>query len=336
MPRNRIRRYLRHGMLPQLAVFEAVCRLGSYTRAAEELFIAQPTVSTQMKKLAESLGTPLVEQNGKRLEMTAAGRELAAACTDIFQRLEQVEERLRALRNLDVGRLRVAASSAGKYLLPRLLGGFCERHPSVEVSLHIDNWRGMRDRIRDGEDDLYLLFTLPQELELIAYPILPHPIDLYAPAGHALAGRQAIDPALLAREPFILREPGSATRRIAEELCARWGIVPRVRMELASNEAIRQAVQDGLGLAFISREVADSRGEGGLCALDVEGVPVMQQWYIAHSRSRALPAIASAFLDYVRANADTLQREPAAVAGMLAEAAAPLRAASGATGRRGR
>jgi DNA-binding transcriptional LysR family regulator len=335
MPRTRIRRYLRHGMLPQLAVFEAVCRLGSHTRAAEELHLAQPTVSTQMKKLAESLGMPLIEQNGKRLQMTEAGRELAAACADVFQRLEQVEERLRALRSADEGRLRVAASSAGKYLLPRLLGGFCERHPSVEVALHIDNRHGMRNRIRQGEDDLYLLSNLPPEPELTAYPILPHPIDLYAPAGHPLAGRRSLDPALLAGEPFILREPGSATRRIAEALFERWGIVPRVRMELAANEAIRQAVQDGLGLALLSREVAGSRDEDGICALDVEGVPVMQQWYIAHVRSRPLPRLAAAFLDYVRANADKPQHRHADAAAAVRDAAAPLMAASGAAALRG-
>ena len=163
MTRSRIRRYIRHGMLPQLAVFEAVCRLGSYTRAAEALCIAQPTVSTQMKKLADTLGTPLVQQNGKRLDITAAGRELAAACADIFQRLEQVEERLAALGNIDQGRLRIACSSAGKYVLPRLLGTFCDRHPNVEVSLHVDNWRGLRTRILHGEDDLYLLSDLPPE-----------------------------------------------------------------------------------------------------------------------------------------------------------------------------
>jgi DNA-binding transcriptional LysR family regulator len=318
-------------MLPQLAVFEAVCRLGSYTRAAEELFIAQPTVSTQMKKLADSLGTPLVEQHGKRLEMTAAGRELAAACADIFLRLEQVEERLRALRSADTGKLRLAASSAGKYLLPRVLGAFCERHPSVEVSLHIDNWRGMRGRIRQGEDDLYLLSDLPEEPELTAYPILPNPIELYAPASHPLAGRRAIDPALLAGEPFILREPGSATRRIAEALWARWGIVPRVRMELAANEAIVQAVQDGLGLALLSRVVASQAADGALCPLDVQGLPIVRQWYIAHARARQLPRVATAFLDYVRAEAAA----PAPAAAEPApQAAAPLMAASGARGRR--
>jgi DNA-binding transcriptional LysR family regulator len=306
MPNSRIRRYVRHGMLPQLAVFEAVCRLGSYTRAAEELFIAQPTVSTQMKKLADTLGVALVEQTGKRLEITEAGRELAAACGDIFARLERVEERLRELRQSDHGRLRVAGSSAAKYFLPRLLGRFCERHPSIEVSLHIDNWRGMRSRIRQSEDDLYVLTDPPQEPELVSYPILPHPVGLYVPAGHRLATLTEVDAAMLAGESFILREPGSATRRIAEELFARWGIAPRVRMELPSNEAIKQAVQDGLGIAFLSCHVADNgESEQALWALPVPGLPVMQQWYIAHAAARTLPRAATAFLDYARANALT-------------------------------
>jgi DNA-binding transcriptional LysR family regulator len=302
---SRIRRYIRHGMLPQLAVFEAVSRLGSFTRAAEELFIAQPTVSTQMKKLVDTLGVPLVEQSGKRLELTEAGRELAAACEDIFRRLEQVEDRLLSLRTLDQGRLRIAVSSAARYFVPRLLGRFCERHPNVEVSLHIDNWRGMRNRIRQGEDDLYLLSALPEEPELCAYPILPHPIGLYAAAGHRLCGAGPVGGAELTQESFLLREPGSATRRIAEELCARWGITPRVRMELASNEAIKQAVQHGLGIAILSAHVvgADPAAEG-LCALQADGVPVMQQWLIAHVRGRALPQVASAFLEHVRNHAD--------------------------------
>jgi DNA-binding transcriptional LysR family regulator len=301
MPRSRIRRYLRHGMLPQLAVFEAVCRLGSFTRAAEELCIAQPTVSTQMKKLAETLGVPLVESGGKRFTVTEAGRELAAACNDIFQRFERVEERLVALRTLEQGRLRVGASAAAKEFMTRLLGRFCARYPTIEVSLQIDNWRGMRTRLRDNEDDLYVLLSLPEEMELVSYPFRPHRIELYAPAMHRLAGKRALDPAQLALEPFVLREPGSATRRIAEELCARWGIAPRVRMELSSNEAIKQAVLEGLGIAFLSQDVAGA--ERSLVALDVAGLPVMQQWLIAHSAARPLSQIGSAFLQYVRSHA---------------------------------
>ena len=297
MPRSRIRRYLRHGMLPQLAVFEAVCRLGSYTRAAEELCIAQPTVSTQMKKLADTLGVPLVESNGKRFAMTDAGRELAAACQDIFLRLERVEERLVALRGLERGRLRVGASSAAKEFMTRLLGRFCARYPTIEVSLHIDNWQGMRTRLRENEDDLYVLLTVPEEPELLTYPFRAHRIELYASVQHRLAGIRALDPMQLAAEPFLLREPGSATRRIAEELCAGWGIAPRVRMELSSNEAIKQALLDGLGVAFLSHDIAGE--EPGLRALDVVGLPVKQAWLIAHPKTRPLSQIGAAFLEYV-------------------------------------
>lgn len=301
MPRARIRRYLRHGMLPQLAVFEAVCRLGSYTRAAEELCIAQPTVSTQMKKLAETLGVPLVESGGRRFAVTEAGRELAAACNDIFQRFERFEERLVALRTLEQGRLRVGASGAAKEFMTRLLSRFCARYPTIEVSLSIDNWRGMRKRLRENEDDLYVLLSLPEDAELVSYPFRPHRIELYAPAMHRLAGKRALDPAELALEPFVLREPGSATRRIAEELCARWGIAPRVRMELSSNEAIKQAVLEGLGIAFLSQDVAGA--ERSLVALDVAGLPVLQQWVIAHCAARPLSQVGSAFLDFVRNHA---------------------------------
>ena len=305
MPRSRIRRYLRHGMLPQLAVFEAVARLGSFTRAAEELFMAQPTVSIQIKKLTETLQLPLLEQVGKKILLTEGGRELAAACEEIFGRFGALDDRLASLRDLDHGRLRIAVSSAGKYFIPRLLGTFCTRHPKIEVSMHVDNGRGIRSRMQENADDLYVLSSVPEEVDLVAYPILPNPIEIFAAADHRLAGKRAIPFAQLAEEPFILRETGSATRRIAQELCAQHGVTPRIRMELASNEAIKQAVLAGLGIAFLSRYIVGLDVHNpGLCALDVEGFPLMQQWFIAHPRLRRLPQVASAFLDYVRVNAD--------------------------------
>jgi DNA-binding transcriptional LysR family regulator len=321
MAGTRIRRYLRHGLLPQLAVFEAVSRLGSYTRAAEELFVAQPTVSIQMKKLSETLGVPLFEQSGKRPILTDAGRELAAACHDIFNRLEHVEERLLGLRDLDHGRLRLAATSFGKYFIPRLLGEFCRRHPKIEVSMHIDNWRSIRQRIHENADDLYVLSNLPQEPELTAYPLLVDPIEVFAAADHPLAAERSIPFARLADEPFLLREPGSATRRIAQELCAQNRITPRVRMELASDEAVKQSVIAGLGIALLPRRIVGSdHDDAHVRVLDVEGFPVVRQWYITHQRGKQLPRVASAFLDFARANADAellltpSVQKPAAVA----------------------
>jgi DNA-binding transcriptional LysR family regulator len=297
---TRVSRYLRHGLLPQLAVFQSVARLGSFTRAAEELFIAQPTVSIQMKKLSETLGVPLFEQTGKRPILTDAGRELAAACKDIFDRLEQVEERLIGLRDLEHGRLRIATSSFGKYFIPKLLGEFCRRHPNIEVAMHIDNWRGIRQRIQDSADDLYVLSDLTAELELTVHPVYTSPIEIFAPADHPLAGR-SLGFGDLADESFVLREPGSVTRRIAQTLCEQHGIAPRVRMELASDEAVKQAVIAGLGIALLPRQIVDSdHARAEICSLRVAGFPVMRQWYIAYQRDKQLPRVATAFIEFAR------------------------------------
>jgi DNA-binding transcriptional LysR family regulator len=303
MPQTRIRRYLRHGMMPQLAVFEAVARLGSFTRAADELFMAQPTVSIQIKKLTETLGVQLIEMTGKKLRLTAAGRELAVTCSDIFRRFSALDDRLTSLRELGHGALRLAVSSAAKYFVPHLLGAFCQRHPSIEVSMHVDNARGIRSRIPELMDDLYVLSSLPENADLVAHAILPNPVEIVARADHPLAGMRAMSFAQLAGEPFILREPGSATRHIALEYCMRHGVTPRVRLELACNEAIKQAVLAGLGIAFLPRAVIGAHdGNSMLCTLDVNGLPLEREWYVAHARACALSPVASAFLDFVRAN----------------------------------
>ena len=258
-----------------------------------------------MKKLSEKLVVPLFEQSGKRPILTDAGRELASACTDIFSRLEQVEERLLGLRDLEHGRLQIAASSFGKYFIPRLLGDFCRLHPKIDVSMHIDSWRGIRQRIQENADDLYVLSNLPQEPELTAYPLLADPVEVFAPVGHPLVRAGKIPFLRLAEEPFLLREPGSATRRIAQDMCSRNSMSLRVRMELANDEAVKQSVIAGLGIALLPRRIVGSDGDDiQVCALDVEGFPVVRQWYIAHQRGKQLPQVASAFLDFARANAD--------------------------------
>jgi DNA-binding transcriptional LysR family regulator len=302
MPANRIRRYLRHGLLPQLAVFESVARLGSFTRAADDLFIAQPTVSIQMKKLSETLGVALFEQSGKKPILTDAGRELAAACKDIFERLEHIEERLIGLRDLEHGRLRIASTSFGKYFIPRLLGEFCELHPNIEVAMHIDNLRTLRQRIQENADDLYVMSTLPPEPELVAHPVLETPIRVYAPAGHRLAHKQSISFPELTEDHFLLREAGASTRRIVQAQSEAHGIALRVRMELASDEAVKQSVIAGLGIALLPQTIVDAEGDcAALSPLDVVGFPVMQHWHLAYQRDKILPKVAMAFIEFVLA-----------------------------------
>lgn len=157
MPRPGLRRFFRHGMFPQLMVFEAVARLGSVTRAAEELHLAQPTVSTQLKKLAQALEVTLFEQHGRGLVLTSAGRELQGVCRQLFELLQGAEERLAAARNPRPEVLRIAAAPSARASAARLLADFCSRHPGVQASLHVDQHDRLVERMARGEDDVYLL-----------------------------------------------------------------------------------------------------------------------------------------------------------------------------------
>ena len=157
MPRSALRRYFRHGLFPQLMVFEAVARLGSVTRAAEELHLAQPTVSTQLKKLAQTLDATLFEQQGRGLVRTPAGRELQEVCAELFGVLERAEQRLAAVRNPAPEVLRIAAAPAARPSAARLLAEFCARHPGVQASLHVGEPAQLVERMARGEDDVYLM-----------------------------------------------------------------------------------------------------------------------------------------------------------------------------------
>jgi DNA-binding transcriptional LysR family regulator len=165
MSRATLRRYFRHGLFPQLMVFEAVARLGSVTGAARELHLAQPTVSMQLKKLSQALELQLFEQNGRRLRLTPAGEALAEACRDLQLFFCHVEERLAGLRHKKSELLRLAAEPEARAIASRLLAEFCARHPGVHASLHFAERDVLLERLAAGEDDVFLF-----ELEVDGLP----------------------------------------------------------------------------------------------------------------------------------------------------------------------
>jgi DNA-binding transcriptional LysR family regulator len=307
MPQTRIRRYFKHGTLPQLSVFEAVARLGNFTRAGEELFMAQPTVSVQIKKLTETIGLPLFEQVGNHVRVTETGRELQAACQEIFQALIKIENRLASIRGLESGRLQIAVSTTGKYFAPRMLAAFAQQHPGIDVCLQIHNRQTLLARLAGDEDDLYLFADPPGDVEVVVQQILPNPMVVFARPDHALAKQQRIPFERLAQEPFLMREPGSGTRTATEEIFARHGLRPQVRMELSTNEAIKQAILAGLGVSILSRYTLSLEVERDqLVTLDVEGFPLERHWYFVYPIGKQLPIAAQAFMDYTRAHVQSL------------------------------
>ena len=307
MLNSSIKRYLRHGMLPQLAVFEAVARLSSFTNAADELHLAQPTVSAQIKKLADNLQIPLFELIGKRIYLTPAGEKLYEGCQLLFTALTNIEESLSDLRGLEYGRLRLAVSTTGKYFVPRLLAEFVKLHPAIEVSLQIHNRNTLMDRLSRNEDDLYIFSNPPNEFEIVTQPILPNPMVVFAREDHPLAHEKKIAFAQLKNETFIMREPGSGTRMVAYEAFDQHGIEPRVQMELSTNEAIKQAIIAGLGISILSQYTLGLDNiEPRLSILNVQDFPIEKQWQFVYPVGKQTSSVSRAFMDFVRKEAPNL------------------------------
>ena len=291
---------LKHATLHQLKVFEAIARSGSFTRAAEEMFLSQPTVSQQIKQLTKAVGMPLFEQIGKRLYLTDAGKEVLIVCKDISERMSQLEMTLADLRGLKQGNLRLTVITTAKYFVPRLLGQFRHRYPGIKVSLQVTNRKQVLERLSENLDDLYILGQPPEGLDINLRPMLENALVAIAPSDHPLAHEKNIPLQRLAEEPFIMREAGSGTRMAVERFFAENRVEVNVEMEIGSNEAIKHAIVGGLGVSVLSRHVLALEGtKGPLIILDVEGLPIQRHWYIVYPASKQLSVVAQTFLEYL-------------------------------------
>ena len=286
--------------LHQLKVFKATARQGSFTKAAEELAITQPTVSTQVKQLSKAVGLPLFEQIGKRLYLTDAGTELLATCQEIFEKLDNFEMKVADLKGAKQGRLNLGIITTAKYFIPRLLGSFCQQYPDIDISLEVTNHKKLQERMINNQDDLYVLSQPPEEIDLCTHPFLENPLVVIARVDHPLAGKTNIPIQRLKDETFIMRESGSGTRQGLQKLFSQYGISPRVRLELGSNEAIKQAIAGGLGISVLSKHtlvVQEALRE--LTILDVQNFPIQRYWYVAYLRGKQLSVIAQTFREYL-------------------------------------
>lgn len=286
--------------LHQLKVFETVARNGSFTRAAEELFITQPTVSSQVKQLTTSVGLPLFEQIGKRLYLTDAGEELLLTCQDIFERLNNFEIKIADLKGTKQGQLNLAVITTAKYFIPRLLGSFCQNYPGIDVALQVTNHQEIQQRMLANKDDLYVVSNPPSDIDLTTKPFLNNPLVVVARKDHPLANKRNIELKELNNQPFIMREQGSGTRESIVDLFTNNNLAVKVKLELGSNEAIKQAIYGGLGISILSEHCLISEGiSGDLTVLDFKHFPIERRWFVAYLAGKKLSVIAETFLDYL-------------------------------------
>ncbi len=293
--------------LRQLQVFEAAARLGGYTRAAETLHLSQPAVSMQIRQLEEHAGMPLFDQIGKKIHLTDAGRALYRHAQDILAQVREAQLELEEMRGVRRGQLNITIASTANYFAPKLLAAFCQRHPEVKVSLDVSNREHILELLNETDKDLAIMGRPPDASDLVAHPFMENPLVVIAAPGHPLAHARHIPLSRLAEETFISREAGSGTRMAAERFFDEAGTHPTASMEMSSNEAIKQAVQAGLGLGVVSvhtleMELALDR----LVILDVEGFPILRHWYVVHRQGKRFSAVAQAFLNFVMDEAELL------------------------------
>jgi DNA-binding transcriptional LysR family regulator len=291
---------VKHATLRQLKVFEAVARLSSYSRAAEELHLTQPAVSTQIRKLESHAGLPLFEQLGRKIFLTAAGTELLHHSHLIIRQFEEAEAAMTHFKGVSGGRLNVAVISAGDYFLPSLLVEFARRHQGVEINLQVHNRGDLLHRLGENLTDLAVMVRPPEDADTEAEAFAPHPYLIVAPRGHGLQAERGITLQRLVREPFIVREAGSDTRHAMADALGRYGDKLKIALEVKSTETIKQAVIAGMGVAFLSgHTVSRELRDGSLVALDVQGFPLPLHWYLVQRRHKRLPPVASAFREFL-------------------------------------
>jgi len=289
-----------HVSIRQLQVFSTAARHLSLARAAEELHLSPPAVSMQVSDLEANLGVPLFERSGRRIALTTVGEYFLVHARRLLANLKDAEDTIARLKGVQTGRLTIGVLSTAKYFMPRLLAGFLREHPGLDLKLEVGNRQALSELLSRNEVDLAVMGTPPRELDLRVEPFAAHPLGVIAAPEHPLAALPHVPPALLEREPFIVREPGSGTRAAMERYFAETRIKPPVVMAMASNETIKQAVMANMGISFLSLHTTGLEAQNALLkVLDVDGLPLVRRWQVAHVRAKLLSPAAEALRYYV-------------------------------------
>jgi len=291
---------MRSATLRQLRTFTEVARRLSFTAAAKALHLTQPAVSMQVRQLEQAAGLPLLEQFGRRVHLTDAGRELLRYAAGISDLLREAEDAMKALQGVGGGELSIAVTSTAKYFAPRLLAEFRRSHPEARLRLAVSNREAVVRELTDNTVDLAVMGRPPRGLDTEAAPFARHPIAIIAAPEHPLVGRKRLPLERLAGETFIIRERGSGTRAAMEHVFAERGFKAGETLEMSSNETIKQAVMAGMGIAFLSMHTIGLELRAGrLALLAVSGLPVMREWYVIHRRGKRLSPAAQAFKSFL-------------------------------------
>ena len=294
---------MRNYSLKQIQTFIEVTRQGSVSKAAEKLCVTQPAVSMHIRQLEEAFGVALVEAQGRGIRLTDAGRTFAGRANVVMAELHELESLMAEYAGAQKGRIALAVVSTAKYFVPMLLMRFSRLYPDIEVRLHIENRESVLGMLERSEADLVIMGRAPRNMTTQAAAFATNPMAIVAAPSHALAGRKNLPFSVLADYAFVMRESGSGTRAAMERLFALHEVPLKVAMEMPSNETIKQAVMAGfLSLRTLRQELAG----GYLVQLDINGMPIVGQWFVTHMASKTLSPAARAFKAFLVEQGGTL------------------------------
>jgi LysR family transcriptional regulator, low CO2-responsive transcriptional regulator len=297
--------------LRQLETIREVARCGTMVKAAETLCVTPAALTSRVKLLEEDLGVELFDRLDGRLRLTESGKEVVAAAARIESVINELLENLQGKNGMLGGRIRISTVSTAKYFAPRLIAAFMKLHPKIDLRLSIGDRKDVITSLRDYETDIALMSLPPEDFGVASEPIGPHPHVIIALPDHPLARKARVTTDELATENFIVREQGSGTRSMFDHLFSGVSIKSdRVRIEIASNETVKQAVMAGLGLSLISAHTIEAElATGKLIVLKVEGLPIVREWHAIHRSDRTLSPAGRAMWNFmVTSGADFLPK----------------------------
>ncbi len=285
----------------QIRLFKALADTGSVSGAARAMHVTQPTASMQLKEISQAIGLPLYDVIGKKVHLTEVGQALALTARSMVFEWESFQQRVDEIKGLSRGKLRVAVVSTAKYFMPKMIGSFCQKYPAIDVALEILNRDGVVQRLQNNLDDLYIMSMPPTTMNLHDELLMPNPIVVIASISDALAAKKKISLTELKNHRFILREPGSGTRMAGDQFFRQKKFKPNIRLELGSNEAVKESVAGGLGIGVISRHALHGMDkEHGVRVIDVVGFPLPSAWHMVNPSHQKLSPVTLAFRKHLQ------------------------------------
>jgi len=290
--------------LHQLSIFLKIAQTQSVTKAAEELHLTQPAVSIQLKNFQQQFDIPLTEVINKRLYITDFGRKIASAAARILDEVSTIDHKTMAYRGKLSGKLKISVVSTGKYVIPYFLSAFLRQHEGIELQLDVSNKSRVVESLQQNEVDFSLVSVMPDQLRLSKIELMPNKLFLVGNED-SLDGRHTYEINLLEKIPLIYREQGSATRRAMEQVVESNGLKARMKMELTSNEAVKQAVIAGLGYSIMPLiGMKNELRTGQLRIIPVEGLPMVTDWNLVWLQDKKLSPAAEAFIEHLHGEKD--------------------------------